>query len=251
MKEIIAQQLTDEQVIQISGLVQECNARENTGVTYPVDEVYEENLHFLLYTGDGLLIAVLGVFPYPDKTAECCAFTRPDYQKNGYFGHLLELAADHFEEYDLIFGITTHCMNALAVMTAIDAELISQDYQMKRSTAGLPPCDTDAVHSLSLRTSDQKTDAFVLQLYDGNCLVGSCSISPMSTHEACLHHVEINPSRRRQGYAYSLIILLLKKLSREGIHTVTLHVDGSNLSAFSLYKKAGFQLTETLSSYRY
>lgn len=82
-------------------------------------------------------------------------------------------------------------------------------------------------------------------------LCGSCQTSRVSDSCACLHHVEVLPDFRRQGYGRRLLGLLFPALYQEGIRRVILQVSGSNGAAIALYKKTGFRITETLSFYLY
>lgn len=58
--------------------------------------------------------------------------------------------------------------------------------------------------------------------------------------EADVMNIAIDPAYRRQGIAERLVSLLVEKLARNGVTSLTLEVRASNTPAIALYEKNGF-----------
>ena len=278
------QNLTEKQRQDIRLLVELCCRHDNIRLSYPVDEesgedINEENgsgimhfpgpRHWLCYGEDGVLKSALALVYYQDSLVECSAFTHPDFRRQGLFSRLLGCAVDTTEtvdcggDCDILFTVSGHCPDTAAVLQALDAELASEEYQMELELAegmygdmilaAAPSCllrnacpdpdldgSADTVWELS-RIADDGSSA----------LLGSCRTFMVSDACVCLHHVEIRPQYRGQGFGYALICRLMPLLFKEGVRRVILQVSGSNKAALALYKKTGFRITETLSLYLY
>lgn len=61
----------------------------------------------------------------------------------------------------------------------------------------------------------------------------------------------ILPGQRRKHYAYSALLLIENHAHQNGYDTLSLQVSDTNVAAFSLYKKAGFQTKSSFSNYVY
>ena len=66
-----------------------------------------------------------------------------------------------------------------------------------------------------------------------------------------LYGFEIREDLRGQGYGKRFLNQVLLDLAKHAPLPLRLQVSGENLPALSLYKKTGFQITETLSGYLY
>lgn len=240
--------LTDEQIIQITELTDACRAHDHIRLTYPTDETGDGCHHFLLYQEDARLIAALSLIFLDDGLAECCAFTHPEHRRQGHFTRLLEHALDTCEECDILFPVPESCPDTMAALAALGAELESREHRMELET----PPDLSGVgqRNLTLLPSEDEASC-AWQLFLGDHLIGRCLTTPASGSCICLHHVEIDPDYRRQGYGAEFLTMLLSALSASGIRKVILQVPDSNEAALALYKKAGFRITETLSYYAY
>lgn len=265
--------MTDNQKKQVRLLAETCCRAGNFSLSYPLDEEDGAALHCLLYRGT-CLAAALAVIPASDSDgplAECVAFTLPGRRNQGCFSALLDAALEQYEECDILFPVSGQCPDTMAALEAIGAEFCYDELQMERD---LETCEALADAAAPGGTAELKLKAdttadfpagslaaapanspdnpsAIWSLHLKGLLIGTCRTTTVSDGCVCLHHVEILPEFRGQGYGFRMINLLLPALSRRFIQRVILHVSGSNEPAVSLYKKTGFRVTETLSYYLY
>ena len=268
------------------GESEEDKSEENSGGTMHLSGPR----HWLYYGRDGVLNSALALVYYQDSLVECSAFTHPDFRRQGLFSRLLGCAVDRLDttdtvdmtdrldtadtadtaeamdcggDCDILFTVSGHCPDTAAALQALDAELASEEYQMELELtegrcgdmilAAAPPCLLrKACPDPDLDGSADTVWELIHMADDGSAvLLGSCRTFMVSDACVCLHHVEILPQYRGQGFGYALIRCLLPLLCKEGFRRVILQVSGSNKAALALYKKTGFRITETLSLYLY
>lgn len=261
MKIIDTFSLTKTQIHEITQLTKACCSHDHIRLTYPCEESGDACRHYLLYEADGSLSAILAMLPLDGQTAECSAFTRPGYRRQGYFSHLFELAMERYEDYDILFGVPESCRAAAEVLSALGAELETREHQMELilpESAYSGESDTNsrsvpASHAgLSIISSAEKNPASATwTLMKDKTPVGHCLITQVSDTCACLHQLEIAEPLRQKGYGSSFLALLLPRVASAGIRKIILQVSGHNQAAMALYQKTGFRITETLSFYCY
>lgn len=243
--------LTQKQLQEIADLTTFCRRHDCIDLSYPVEE--EHLTHFLGYLADGRLAACLTLIPYEETLAECCAFTHPDFRRQGFFSRLLEEALSQYPDLDLLFAVSKNCTDALKALEAMGAEKDSEEHMMEcdlgswcmAQQAGIS--GSKGGHPFSLtRTSEAE-----YALLRSDTLCGTASAEPVSETTVCLHHVEILSEFRNQGCGTAFLRLLLPSLSENGFRKVILQVAGDNAPAMALYKKTGFSVTKTLSYYFY
>lgn len=266
--------LTRKQKQEIASMTAFCRQHDGTDLSWPTDE---ENLtHFLGYLPDGRLTAILVLIPYEETLAECCAFTHPEFRKQGFFSLLLKEALSHYPDVDLLFAVPENCTDALKTLEALDAEKDSEEHLMECDLSGWhmpahsgPPdragcpghsiapaassiTDNSRIHVNSFpQFSITRTSTSAYALYCSGTLCGTTSAEPVSETTVCLHHVEILPEFRNQGCGTAFLQLLLPQLAKNGFRKAILQVAGDNAPAIALYKKTGFSVTKTLSYYFY
>lgn len=235
--------LTQKQQQEITDLTAFCRRHDGTDLSYPSDE---ENLtHILGYLPDGRLAACLTLIPYEETLAECCAFTHPDFRRQGFFSMLLDEALSQYPEVDLLFAVSEDCAEALKTLEALGAEKDSEEHMMECDLGCIS--DSRSSHPFTL-TQTSETE---YTLYRSAALCGTASAEPVSKTTVCLHHVEILPEFRNQGCGSAFLQLLLPQLAKNGFQKAILQVAGDNAPAIALYKKTGFSVTKTLSYYFY
>ena len=79
---------------------------------------------------------------------------------------------------------------------------------------------------------------------------GSVNISVFSSYYY-LYGLEIHEKYRGQGHGNHLLLQVIHDLAAFDPLPLRLQVSGENIPAVSLYKKTGFQITETLYGYLY
>ncbi|MCD8082948.1 MAG: GNAT family N-acetyltransferase [Clostridiales bacterium] len=245
--------LSDRQLRQIRDLVTQCARHDGSRSEYPLDTPGQ--IHWLLYSGNNsVLKAVCTLIPLDDDTVECCAFTRPASRQPGCFLALLEQAEKEAEDRDILF-FAGQMPDTLATLHAISAEKLSTEHQMEKE---LPPPASYACHDKSESNTHDRTwkltsacDASAPTASCQTVPIASCQTTPVGEACVCLHHVEVCEPFRQKGFATALLTFLFSVLASEGVRRILLHVSDDNLAAIALYKKTGFRITETLSTYLY
>jgi len=245
--------LTQKQQAGLASLAALCRQHDHTDLSYPMED---DLTHFLAYLPDGTLVSCLTLIPYGDDLAECCAFTHPDFRNHGAFSCLLEEGLAHIPDSNLLFAVSGACADTLKTLEALGAEKDSEELVMECDlTDSNGPADFNYISTSSQENPEifslhQSSDT-EFSLYQGDTLLGTAFAEPVSESSVCLHHVEILPAYRHQGFGTVFFTLLLPALARQGFHTALLQVAGDNAPAISLYKKTGFSVTKTLSYYFY
>lgn len=267
--------LSETQKLQIAAFVEQCCRHDHTKLVYPLEE--KNCSHYLMTSPQGELLAVLGLILYPHSHVECSAFTAPEHRQKGYFYDLMNEAEDEYEAYDVMFLVDEACKDTVAAMEALGAEMDHHEIQMEfrqrdaaftdspdslpaafAARAGSESSDPDS--SLAGLCLVSRKDRFVPQnlcweLFQeekkGKKLLGSCQTLSLSPSHVCLHHMEIPEKLQGQGYGTCLVRLLKEALAKDGITRILLQVSDDNSPAMALYKKEGFQVTETLACYLY
>lgn len=239
--------LTQKQQQEIADLTAFCRSHDATDLSYPSDD--EDLTHFLGYLPDGRLAACLTLIPYEETLAECCAFTLPEFRRQGFFSRLLNEALSRYPDVDLLFAVSEDCADAIKTLEAIGAEKDSEEHMMacdlKNWRIPQQAASTGSSHPFLLtRTSETE-----YALFRSGTLCGTASAEPVSQTTVCLHHVEILPNFRNQGCGTAFLHLLLPELIKHGFQKAILQVAGDNTPALALYKKTGFSITKTLSYY--
>lgn len=248
-------QLSNQEKEDLQTLVRTCCLAENLQLSFPLEP---DTVHYFLYENLGnscRLASAVSVLPYDETLSECAAFTHPDCRKNGYFSVLLNQALDDFNESDLLFFLSNHGSSGLAVLTHLGAELQAVELQMERSLSEADALKQPSLFpGLSLKQQNASPDSGKKQfqlIQENGLILGSCQLSPAGCGCLCLHHVEIQTPFRKQGYGYAMLSLLFQHLAAKNVKRLILQVSKDNTPALALYKKTGFGITETLSTYLY
>lgn len=210
--------------------------------SFPVDEAD----FYALSVVDDLLRSAAAFIMEGNGTYECYAFTDPDYRRQGLFSELLDLAIETFPE-DTEFLFYTNGLNAdcMAAIEALEAELVLQEHMMEINL------QTALLHSGS-DTKPECSDTIIdgTRTWQYKNPNGSVNISVFSSYYY-LYGFEIQEPLRGHGYGTQLLNQVLHDLSERNPLPLRLQVSGDNIPAISLYKKTGFQITETLYGYLY
>lgn len=240
----ISSSLTPREKDKIFLLLDACYKKEPVSLTFPTEEAD----HYLLAWENGRLLCAAALLKEDETIYECTAFTRPDCRRNGIFGAVLEKGLSLLpEDTELLFYVDKKSPDALEAVTALGAELLSDEHMMELAS--------DAVSAI--KGMGKTGDLTVTEAMEGEQAIlvfsdahGSLNISLYGTHYY-LYGFEIREGQRGQGFGISLLIKVLSFLAEREPLPVTLQVSGSNGPALSLYKKTGFRITETLSRYLY
>lgn len=247
MNSIHTTQLTAAQKAEILDLVSACKAIEPLSLSAPLEDGLD---YFLLYENQQL-VSLLFLFLPEETICECGAFTLPLWRKQGFFSSLLDDALTFLEEkdsnpdtpLDFCFLTDEHTPSSTSVLKEIGAEFWYSEYKMDY------PCSL-ADHNYSASLLIEEVEEHIYTASKNGEIIGTCIILP-SGQDAYFYGFEIKEPLRGRGYGYDFLQGMLVLLSDTGFHTISLQVSGQNQPALSLYKKTGFQITETLSYYMY
>lgn len=226
-----------------------------------------------------------------EEPVECIAFTRPAMRRRGYFSELLEKACDISGEHDILFPVDPDSADTAAAMEAIQADCVDQEYQMKwtlnpseePSSSPLfkkhplvftcavsaeeeahesidPNSCWDSFHNTGVPdpSATVLTYAFLELPPDPMCSPAAVCMARLQevpevpgTFHACFYGFRVHELCRGLGIGESAFSLVLDDLTARGCTQIVLHVSSDNYPALSIYKKAGFRITETLSYFMY
>ena len=202
--------------------------------------------------------AALILFKLEDGVFEVSAATAPAARQKGYFRRLLSAAEAAAPNADFLFPISPGSKPALAVLQAIGAESCGDEHLMCLESEAV--CFQQTAPNTGSRLDWPEgcqiaSGADLLAcLYQDQRLVASCRLAFSGNSPAytcCLHQVAVPQPLRNQGWGFRFLAALLPELAAKGVRHFLLHVDGDNDPALALYKKAGFQISETLRYYLY
>lgn len=241
----------------VSQLAASCRAHDNSSLSYPLSPEEGALSHYLAFGSPQKLIGALAVSSWDDDTVEIAAFTLPEERQKGCFSQLLALALEDFEDYVFLFAAPLGCKDTLSALIALGAEHSHDEHQMEFSLGNsllprfpsLPKTDVSLIPPGDILSPGARW--LLVCGHAPDSPVGSCLTSPVSASCLCLHQVMVPQKLRGQGFGSRLVFELLKYLKSTDILRLALHVSGDNAPALSLYKKAGFRITETLSYYSY
>lgn len=251
MKLIKTGALTRAQKRDLARLEEACGNGAGAPVRFPLSDA---DLIFLLYeTGRparlaAALFLIMPQIPDSNEAAECIAYTHPALRQRGYFSRLFEEAGTHIAETDLLFPVGQSGRGTLKALEALGAEFFHDEYRMELSLSGYTPLCEAAPLICSVTEETDDVFSFSFSLGDGED--AACHTIRYGT-SACFYGFSVRPALRGRGIGSGALSHVLTFLAQEGVRLVFLHVSGDNLPAVSLYKKAGFRITETLSYYLY
>lgn len=232
-----------------------CRKHDQISLSFPMDE---DCFFYLLYDKDNLLSA-LSAFSNENGDYECCAYTLPSNRQQGSFRLLLEELLKETEDRDFVFPVDETCQDTVRTLNAIGAELWYQEHIMELSFSDFlkTGLENNSRFSESLTIStppDPEEDPCRWTfLINGNS-VGSCCLD-FREQAAYFYGFEIAEPLRNQGLGGACLSLFLETCfslpDLKKPEKLFLQVSGQNAPAMALYKKAGFQITESLSYYVY
>ncbi|MFT4105399.1 MAG: GNAT family N-acetyltransferase [Lacrimispora sp.] len=232
-----------------------CQGHDSISLTFPMEEGW---VYYLLYDEDRLLSA-LSAFFNENSEWECCAFTLPQHRRQGCFTMLFEELLKETGENDLIFSVQESCRDTVSTLEAIGATFWYQEHMMSLSASDFSGSalvkGCDAPESISIVKKQSFPDEPVHYVFlAGEKAVGSCYLDSRE-NSSYFYGFEIPENLRNQGYGRACLSLFLNtyfpQAEAENEEALFLQVSGKNAPAIALYKKAGFQITESLSYYIY
>ncbi len=247
---------SETQINELLRLQETCRKHDHISLTFPMEE---ECIFFLLYEEDSLLSALCTFFN-ESGDYECCAYTLPPNRQSGYFMMLLEELLKETGDNDLIFPAEETCEETVLTLNAIGADLWYQEHIMELSSSDFLKSGL-AKHSrfsesltLSMTRGNEEEPSLCTFLIKDSP-VGFCYLDLRGQSAAYFYGFEITENLRNLGLGSSCLSLLLEtcflKPGSEKLKKISLQVSGQNGPAMALYKKAGFQITESLSYYIY
>lgn len=265
--------LSEKQVQAIQTLEAACRKHDSCSLTFPIED---GSLYFLLYDEEALL-SVFSAFFNGIDTWECSAFTLPSKRRKGYFTQLLERFLEETEkkegeeEFDIVFTADDSCADTRETLEAIGAALWYREYMMELRTADFN-CDAitgDTANQITFSPSLCPQSAEPLYKINWNGSEAGSFRLDFQGRDVYFFGFEIAEPLRNRGIGTSALFLLLHQLSHLPAESqkpsgsppdrclhgdqriIRLQVSGDNPAALALYRRAGFQITETVSCYLY
>lgn len=227
-------------------LQEACNNTDHISFTFPLEE---DCICCLLYENDRLLSALIAFFTDPD-TMECYGLTLPGERQKGYFTMLLDELTNDYPDSDLIFPVYENWQDGIKTLQTMEASFCYREYFME---CFVPRPDKSVLAGLTISYQTCKNQ-INFEFCKDQKAVGKCYLH-IQGKKAYFYGFEISEPLRGQGLGTACMQLFFKTycslpadLRKD---TIYLQVSGDNLPAVALYKKAGFQITDSLSYYLY
>lgn len=225
---------------------------------------FEDADFFALYESDETVCSAAAFIQESDAAYECYAFTEPKFRRQGFFFELLDSVIDELEEdTDFMFYTNGKDPATLAVLEALESDLVLEEHMMEiclsdwanvtgSRTGNVPNLPFAATSSLgsTLPLVIRTTDFDGTETLTYETPAGVINISVFSSYYY-LYGFEICEELRGKGYGTVFLHQVMGNLAERKPMPLRLQVSGDNLPALSLYKKTGFQITETLFGYLY
>ncbi len=211
---------------------------------FPVDDAEL----FVIYEFDGSIRSAAAFLCEGDETYECYAFTDQNYRRQGLFTELLDLAIETLpEDAEFLFYTNGTDSDTMAVLDTLEAECILQEHMMEIHLSAWDTVQT-TYNGTPITMTYTTVDDTLTRHYENS--YGSVNISVFSSYYY-LYGLEIHEKYRGQGHGNHLLLQVIHDLAVFDPLPLRLQVSGENIPAVSLYKKTGFQITETLYGYLY
>lgn len=245
--------LNSAQKARIHSLEEECRKRTFLTLSFPMDGF---DFCLLYFDEQDTLLSAAAFTQAEENAFECSAFTVPEFRNLGLFSLLLEEGLRLLpEETDLLFYSDGRCPDTEKAREALGAEYLSCDYMMELSPemllkSGASTCRAIPGSPPPAVSVDESPDEEGVPLLYFRSKYGEALVS---CQKACyyFYSFEIREEVRGLGHGKKLLFHILKTLHDRHPMPVRLQVSGDNLTALSLYKKTGFRVTDTLSTYLY
>lgn len=238
----------DRQIKDILNLVSACQSHDHISLTFPTED---SGLSYLLYD-KGQLLSAFSAFFNENETCSCSAFTHPEFRRRGFFTRLLEEVLEEPGEWDLIFSADDACPDTRFTLKALEAKLLNREHMMELNLSAaslIQSCRETQLHP-TVRFRPEDTRYTVTQ---NGQPAGSFHLI-FFKDAVYFYGFEIQKPLRNQGAGTRAMTALLHQLACMEEHLpnrILLQVSGDNAPAMAIYKKLGFQITETLSYYIY
>lgn len=237
-------ELNAKQVFEIQALLIRCREDAPLTLTFPLEG---SDLCLLYYDEKGSLLSAAAFTHSAEGQYECSAFTDPAHRNQGLFSELLETALELLpEESDILFFSDGNCPDTEKTLDALEAEFLDREYFMELSPEELRRSSLNGSSPVPTVPKISVENDIPTLLYQSACGQAKILLYPNTCY---LCSLEIREKFRGMGHGKALLKSVLADLAGRTSRPVLLQVSESNGTALNLYKKTGFQITETLSCY--
>ena len=200
---------------------------------------------FALCEQNGAVCSAAAFIQEDEMTYECYAFTKPEFRRQGMFSELLDTAIEELpEDVEFTFYTNGKDSDTLETLAALEAELVQEEHMMEIDLSDWTGSHCD----LPINMEACDIDGTVTWSYSNPN--GTVNISVFSSYYY-LYGFEIKEELRGHGHGTVFLGQVLTDLTKRNPLPMRLQVSGDNVPALALYKKTGFQITETLFGYLY
>lgn len=239
-------ELDAKQVFEIQALLVRCREDAPLTLTFPYEG---SDLCLLYYDEKGALLSAAAFTHSAEGQYECSAFTDPARRNQGLFSDLLETALKLLpEESDILFFSDGNCPGTEKTLEALEVEFLDKEYFMELSPEELRRSFQNGGGPVPAVSKIIVEDDIPTLFYQSACGQTKLLLYPNTCY---LCSLEIQEKFRGLGHGEALLRSVLADLAGRTSLPVLLQVSESNEPALNLYKKTGFQITETLSCYLY
>lgn len=254
----------------VAALMEECATYDQSVVSIQFDHslnYFPEMNSWFLYFEEGTLTGVISLFSPLSGIAEISGCVKPAARNKGKFNELLAACRKELMEYKIdtvLFAVSGDSKPGMAVIGGLNLKCDHVEYLMKYEVfkeiynssvtvraAQIEDADDFIRINAALfhETEDESRNIVVsgLQSKDrklyvatiNNETVGICTLY-YSGNKVIIYGLGISEEYQSMGYGFDLVNSILGML-KGGVYAPELEVDSLNMSAYNLYKKAGFK----------
>lgn len=176
--------------------------------------------------------------------AEICGFVLPDFRNRKIMSRLFDAFLEDYDECYINTALKAKNSTETDIISHLGFEYVSTEYAMKYDLTKL------SFQALPSFIQEECTDTDMkFCLFKNSIPIGLCMAEHVSSNTICIHDVSIDENFRRKSYSFKMLNHILSYLSGQYDYAV-LHVTKENTAAVSLYKKLGFEITDSAFIYK-
>lgn len=189
------------------------------------------------------IISCIVLYPFDDELMELNGLTHPDMRNKGYFSKLLFYAFKELSKNNIHTLLSTRTFGySFTTNTTFSKEYL-MTYNGKKIDNKLPRHHQICEYIYDYNDYSEYNYVYLSQ--DTPVAILKIRFF-LDTNSGVIHHVMVRKKYRRNGYGKGLLIGALKMFFESIDCKLILHVSGSNIAAFNLYKNNGFSCTQEL-----
>lgn len=197
-------------------------------------------LYYATFKGD--LSGFLSTYIIDQNSVEFCIFVHPKFRNKKIATTLFKQFANDYDMENIEASVSPDNQAGICFLKKNYFHSFSTELLMSAQLKNFIPKEYTKLNTI--KTSLFNSFKYII---DNEC-VGLCNISFLSDTHICISDMEIFEKYQNHGLGFQFLHKILQEMSRH-FDNVILHVTKENLPAYKLYKKLGFEETDSTLTY--